>query len=132
MAHWAEEKDYHQAFEAIAQQSADALMFNGLGRNFTYRQLIADLALKYRLPPICWSPDVVENDHGLLSYAGDLSELPEHLADAAGQVLKGTKIADIPVSQPAKFILSINLKPAKALGLEIPAGLLARADEVVE
>jgi putative tryptophan/tyrosine transport system substrate-binding protein len=132
MDHWAEDEDYYQAFEIMAQRSADALVVNGLGGNFTHRQLIADLALKHRLPFIGWFPDVVENGRGLLSYTGDLSDLPERMADVVGQVLRGTKIADIPVSQPTKFVLSINLKTAKALGLEIPAGLIARADEVIE
>jgi putative ABC transport system substrate-binding protein len=104
-------------------------MVNGMGGNFTHRQLIADLALKYRLPSICWFPGVVENGQGLLAYMGDLSDLPERMAEIVDQVLKGTKIADIPVSQPTRFILVINLKTAKALGLEIPASLLARAVE---
>lgn len=133
MDHWADEEDYRRAFETITQQRADALMFNGLGSNFTHRQLIADLALKDRLPSIGWFPDVVENGHGLLCYAGDFSEgSREHLADAVDQVLRGIKIADIPVYQPTKFILAINLKTAKMLGLTIPPSLLARADEVIE
>jgi putative ABC transport system substrate-binding protein len=76
--------------------------------------------------------DVVKNGQGLLSYAPDYSDFPERLADLIGKVLRGTKVADIPVEQPTKFILAINLKTAKALGLEIPAGLVARADEVIE
>jgi putative ABC transport system substrate-binding protein len=133
MDHWVDEEDYHQAFETMAQRSAEALMANGLGGNFTHRYLIAELALKYRLPSICWYPDVVENGHGLLSYTQDLdSDIPERWANSVGQVLKGTKIADIPVSQPTNFVLSINLKTAKALGLEIPAGLIAHADEVID
>ncbi|MGV7219776.1 ABC transporter substrate-binding protein [Bradyrhizobium sp. UFLA05-112] len=132
MDHWAEEEDYRRAFETMAQQSADALMFNGLGGNWTYRNLIAELALKYRFPSIGWSPDVVENGPGLLSYAADLSDLPDRMAEQLNLVLKGTKIEDIPVYQPTKFILAINLKTAKTLGLEIPASLLASADEVIE
>ena len=132
MDHWAEEEDYHRAFGTIAEHSADALMFNGLGGNFTHRKLIAELALKYRLPSICWSPDIVENGPGLLSYVADSREVPDRLAEQVDRVLKGTKIADIPFYQPTKFILSINLKTAKALGLEIPASLIARADELIE
>jgi len=139
MDHWSEEEDYRRAFETIAQQSAQALMFNGLGGNFTYRKLIAELALKYRLPSIGWFPDVVENGPGLLSYAADFSKsdlrlgtLPDIMAEQVAEILKGTKVADIPVYQPTKFILAINLKTAKALSLEIPASLLASADEVIE
>lgn len=124
--------DYRRAFERMAQQSADALMFNGLGANFTYRELIAELALKHRLPSIGWSPDIVKNGPGLMSYAADLSDLPERIAGMVDQVLKGTKIIDIPVEQPTKFILTLNLKTAKALGLNPPPALLARADEVIE
>ena len=132
MDHWAEEEDYRRAFETMAQQSADALMFNGLGGNFTYRELIAELALKYRLPSIGWSQDIVENGHGFLSYTSYFGDLPERMADLVDQVLKGKKIADIPVEQPTKFILAINLKTAKALALTVPPSLLARADEVIE
>jgi ABC-type uncharacterized transport system substrate-binding protein len=132
MDRWAEEEDYRRAFETVAQQSADALMFNGLGGNFTHRHLIADLALKYRLPSIGWASDVVESGHGLMCYATDQPDLPERFADLVAQVLKGTKIVDIPVYQPTKFIFVINLRTAKALGLQIPSALIAQADKVIE
>ena len=132
MDHWAEEEDYRRAFDTMAEQSADALMLNGLGGNFTYRELIAELALKYRLPSIGWFFDIVRNGHGLMAYTTDFSELPDRWANSVDQVLRGIRIADIPVYQPTKFILVINLKTAKALGLDIPAGLIARADEVIE
>ena len=126
------EEDYRRAFETMARQSVDALMFNGLGANFTHRELIVELALKYRLPSICWWPDLVRNGQALLAYAPDYDAYPEPWADMIGKILKGARVADIPVEQPTKFILAINLKTAKALGLEIPASLLARADEVIE
>jgi putative ABC transport system substrate-binding protein len=128
----AEELEYRAAFETMAQQSIDALMFNGLGPNVAHRELITKLALEYRIPSICWGVDLVEKVQGLLAYAPDYSDTPERLADQVAQILMGTKIADIPVTQPTKFILAINLKTAKALGLEIPRGLVARADEVIE
>jgi len=126
------ETEYRQAFETMAQQSANALMANGLFPNWVYRDLIAELALKYRLPSICWFPDLVEKGKAPLAYAADYPDFPERWADLVDQLLKGTKVADIPLSQPAKFILSINLKTAKALGMEIPALLLASADKVIE
>lgn len=132
MEHWEGDDDYHQAFETMARQSADALMVNGMGGNFIYRDLIADLALKYRLPSIGWFADVVENGHGLMSYAPDYSGLPGRMAELVDQILKGTKVADIPINQPSRFILTINLKTAKALGLQIPDTLIAQADKVIE
>lgn len=132
LRHSADEPEYREAFETMSQQSADALMFNGLGPNFTHRELIVELALKYRLPSICWWVDLVEKGQGLLAYAPDYSDTSERLADQVAQILGGTKIADIPVAQPTKFILAINLKTAKSLNLEIPPGLVARADEVIE
>ncbi len=128
----AAEQEYPTAFEAMTGQSAQALVFNGLPPNFDHRALIAELALEYRLPFICWTEDVVEEGHGLLSYAADYSEVPEQWADMIDKVLKGTKVADIPVTQPTKFILAINLKTAKLLGLQIPPALIAQADKVIE
>ena len=128
----AEEPEYRQAFETMVQQSAEALIFNGLTPNWEHRALITELAAKHRLPSIGWATDVVKMGQGLLSYAPDYSDFPERLADLIGKVFRGTKVADIPVEQPTKFILAINLKTANALGLEIPAGLIARADEVIE
>jgi putative ABC transport system substrate-binding protein len=126
------EREYRRAFETMAQQSADALMFNGLFPNYVYRELIAELALKYRLPSICWWPDLVEKGQVPMAYAADFPDFPERWADSVDQLLKGTKVADIPIAQPAKFILAINLKTAKALGLELSPTLIAQADKVIE
>jgi ABC-type uncharacterized transport system substrate-binding protein len=125
------EPEYRQAFEKIAQQSANALMVPGLGSNIIHRNLIAELAEEYRFPSICWFLDVVQA-HGLLSYGPDINDLADRWAGLVDQILKGAKPADIPISQPTKFILAINLRTAKALGLDIPPTLLARADEVIE
>ena len=128
----AAEPEYRKAFETMAENSAQALVFNGLPPNFKYRSLIAELAAENRLPSIGWATDVVEEGHGLLSYAPDYSDLPDQLADIIDKVLKGARVSDIPVMQPTKFILAINLKTAKALGLQIPPTLLAQADKVIE
>jgi putative tryptophan/tyrosine transport system substrate-binding protein len=129
----AEEPQYRQAFETMVQESADALMANGLGPNLIHRNLIAELAERYRLPSICWFPDAVKA-HGLLSYGPDYinGDLPDRWAGQVDQILKGAKPRDIPIYQPTKFILVINLRTARAIGLEIPPTLLARADEVIE
>jgi putative tryptophan/tyrosine transport system substrate-binding protein len=127
----AQEPQYRQTFEAMTQQSADALVVNGFAPNFTYRHFIAELALRHRLPSICWYRDVTKAQ-GILAYEPDFDNIVDRLADQADQILKGAKPADIPIYQPTKFTLAINLKTARALGLNIPSTLLASADEVIE
>jgi putative ABC transport system substrate-binding protein len=127
----AEEPQYRRAFEFMAEQRADAVMVNGFGTNYLYRRLIAELALKYRLPSIHWTPDFVEMG-GLMVYAPDYTPLFISMAGQVDKVLKGAMPGDIPIDQPTRFSLSINLKTANALGLTVPPTLLARADEVIE
>jgi putative ABC transport system substrate-binding protein len=127
----AEEPQYRQAFEIMAQQSANALMYNGVGPNITHRTLIPELADKYRLPSIGWFPDAIKA-HGLMAYGPDLNDLADRWADQVDQILRGAKPADIPIYQPTKFILAINLSSAKAMGLTVPPSILARTDEVIE
>jgi putative ABC transport system substrate-binding protein len=127
----AKEPQYRQAFETMVQQRADALMVNGFGTNQTYQRLIAELALEYRLPSIYWLPAVLEMG-GLMVYGADYILLVRRLAVQVDKVLKGTKPGDIPIDQPTKFSLAVNMKTAKALGLAIPATLLAQADRVIE
>jgi putative tryptophan/tyrosine transport system substrate-binding protein len=127
----AEELHYRNAFEFMAEQRADAVMVNGFGTNYIYRQLIAELALKYRLPSIHWIPEFVELG-GLMVYAPDYPPLFIIMAGQIDKILKGANPGDIPIDQPTKFSLSINLKTANALGLTVPATLLAQADRVIE
>ena len=127
----AQELQYRQAFEAMTHQSTDALVVNGFAPNFTYRHFIAELALRYQLPSICWYRDAVEAQ-GFLAYAPDFDNIMGHLADQTDRILKGAKPADIPIYQPTKFTLAINLKTAKSLGLTVPPTLLVGADEVIE
>ena len=126
------EREYRTAFTTMMQQSAHGLVYNGLPPNFNNRALIADLALENKLPSICWTIDTVEKGHGLMSYAPDYSVVPDQWADMVDKVLKGAKVADIPVRQPTKFILAVNLQTAKSLGMQIPPTLLAQADKVIE
>ena len=98
---------------------------------FTWRTRLADLALKNRLPTIFAQREYAEAG-GLLTYAADFSDLFRRAATFVDKILKGAKPADLPVEQPIKFEVVINLKTAKALGLEVPPTLLARADEVIE
>jgi putative tryptophan/tyrosine transport system substrate-binding protein len=95
------------------------------------RKQIADLATKHRLPAIYPRGDFVDGG-GLMSYGPDQVEPYRRLASMVDKILKGTKPADIPVEQPTKFELVINLKTAKALGLTIPPVVMMRAEKVIK
>jgi len=129
MERTAEEADYRQAFEKMEQQPVQALMANGFPPNFQHRELILQLAIKHRLPSITWWPDEGE---AFLVYAPDYLHYYRLWADEVGQVLNGVAPADIPIQQPTKFILSLNLKTAKAIGLDVPSTLVLLADRVIE
>jgi putative tryptophan/tyrosine transport system substrate-binding protein len=125
------EADLRRAFATMSQEGADALVVSDQSENFTYRRLIIALADEGRLPAI-YPYNVFVHDGGLMAYALDLSDMGRRAAAQIDQILKGTKPAEIPVYQPTKFELVINLKTAKTLGLTIPPSLLAQADEVIE
>ncbi len=120
-----------RSFADMAQQKVDAVVVDEGGSFLAQRTAIAELAEKYRLPVIYPYRDYVEQG-GLIALAPDLGELAERMASDVHQILNGTKPGDIPFYQPSKFQMIINLKTAKAIGLEIPATLVARADEVIE
>ena len=118
-------------FAAMEQQRPDALLISGEGDLYANRQLIAELATKSRLPAMCPYRDYVEAG-ALMAYAVDLAELLRRMADDVHQILKGAKPGDIPIYQPVKFELLINLKTAKALGVSFSHPLLASAAEIIE
>jgi putative ABC transport system substrate-binding protein len=118
-------------FAAMEQRRPDAVLVSGEGDLYANRQLIAELAEKHRLPVMCPYRDYVEAG-GLMAYAVDLAELLRRMADDVHQILKGAKPGDIPIYQPIKFELLINLKTAKTLGLTLPHALLGSAVEVIE
>ena len=124
-------EELEKAFPEAAQQKADALYVAGDTLAYAHRQLIAGLALKYRLPTLFLFRAHVEAG-GLMSYGTDLLDLYRRAGGYVDKVLKGAKPADLPIEQPTKFELVINLKTAKALGLTIPQPLLLRADEVIQ
>jgi ABC-type uncharacterized transport system substrate-binding protein len=119
------------ALATIARQGGNGLM--GLPDPFTnaHRDLIVGLAARYRLPAIYIQRAFVTAG-GLISYGVDVTDLFRRAAPYVDRILKGAKPADLPVQQPTKFELAINLKAAKALGLDVPSSLLALADEVIE
>src|SRR5262249_6926690 len=98
---------------------------------FLHRKRLAEAALKHRLPGCYWTREYVDAG-GLLTYSADTTEFRRRAATVVDKILKGAKPAELPVEQPTKFELVINLKTAKALGLTIPPAVLARADEVIQ
>jgi putative tryptophan/tyrosine transport system substrate-binding protein len=98
---------------------------------YSERARLAEIALKYRLPGM-FGIKANSEAGGLMSYAADINDLHRRAAAYINKILKGAKPTDLPVEQASKFELIINLKTAKALGIEIPPMLLARADELIE
>src|SRR4030095_16303880 len=123
--------DFDSAFSAIARERAGALVVLPDLRFRDQQRRILDLAAKSRLPAIYWSRDLVEAG-GLMAYGANFPDVFRQAATFVDKILKGAKPADLPVEQPAKFELVINLKTAKAMGLTIPQTLLGRADQIIE
>ena len=114
--------EYQRVFAEIVQQRPDAIIVSDISELFPYRHLIVELAEQNRLPGIYPYRDYAETG-GLIAYGSDLAELWRRMADDLHQVLNGAKPSDIPIYQPIKFELLINLKAAQVLGLTIPPSL---------
>jgi len=125
------ETEYQRVFRSLEQGRVDALMVSEEPEHVTYRTIIVELAAKDRIPTIYPLRDFIEVG-GLMAYSIDQSDMSRRVANLIDKILRGANPGDIPFYQPTKFDLSINLKTAKALGIEMPAMLLARADEVIE
>ena len=123
--------DFPAAFATFSPSRVHALLAFGNPINFRGRHLIADFALKNRLPSIHDERLFVEAG-GLMSYAPSFTDSFRRAATYVDKILKGAKPADLPVEQPTKFELVINVKTAKSLGLTIPPSLLLRADQLLE
>jgi putative ABC transport system substrate-binding protein len=124
-------EDFDRAFATMERERADAFLAVASPLFISQRASLAELALKHRLPGMFGSKENVEAG-GLMSYAPDLEDLTRRAAIYIDKILKGANPRDLPVEQPTKFELVVNLKTAKALGLTIPESFLLRADEVIE
>ena len=119
------------AFKAMERARPDALILQQTATFNAYTKEIANLALDSRLPSVHENREYVRSG-GLMAYGPDIFALGQRAAYYVDRILKGTKPADLPVEQPTKFVLALNLKCAKTLGVNVPPALLASADEVIE
>jgi len=123
--------DFESAFKAAAKERAEVLLVLQNALTTTGRKLIADLAIKNRLPTV-WADSGLMDAGGLMSYGPNVSDLFRRAATYVDKILKGAKPAELPVEQPKKFEFFINLKTAKQIGVTIPPNVLVRADKVIK
>ena len=123
--------EIERAVEAVARSANGGLVVTGSPSGTVHRDLIIRLAARNKLPTVYFGRFFVTAG-GLISYGTDFPDQYRRAAGYVDRILKGEKAADLPVQAPTKFELAINLKTAKALGLDVPPSLLARADEVIE
>jgi putative ABC transport system substrate-binding protein len=122
--------DIDRAFSEVTRARAGALTVVAGNMFFNERRRLVDLAAKHRLPAVYPLREFVDAG-GLMAYGANLADVLRRAATYVDKILKGAKPADLPVEQPTKFELVINLKTAKALGLPIPPSVLGRADEII-
>jgi ABC-type uncharacterized transport system substrate-binding protein len=120
--------ELERAITAFARSPHGGLILTASAWSAVHRNLVAALAARHKLPAVYYR----RTDGGLISYGPDITDQFKHAAGYVDRILRGEKPADLPVQMPTKYELVINLKTAKALGLEVPPMLLARADEVIE
>ena len=123
--------EIERAITAFARSANGGLIVTASSLAAVHRKLIMALAARHKLPAVYYTRYWV-NEGGLISYAADFLGQFRTAAGYVDRILKGEKPADLPVQAPTKYELVLNLKTAKALGLEVPPTLLARADEVIE
>jgi putative ABC transport system substrate-binding protein len=123
-------KDIESVFRTASKERASAVVVLGSPVLRSQQKQVVDLALKYRLPTAYQRPDYIA-DGGLMTYGVNINDLFHRAATYVDKILKGAKPADLPVEQPMKFELVINLKTAKQIGLTVPPNVLARANRVI-
>jgi putative ABC transport system substrate-binding protein len=123
--------EFGDAFSAATRERAGALIALGGSVFFAHRLRLVELAAQSRLPTMYQTREFAQVG-GLMAYGADIRDSWRRAAGYVDRVLKGAKPADLPVEQPVKYELIINLKTAKALGLTIPPAVLARADELIQ
>ena len=123
--------DFEKVFPALSKERPDGLYVPGGPLMIANQKRIVGFALKSRLPSMYGSREAVDAG-GLMSYGADLADSYRRVAYFVDRILKGAKPADLPVEQPTKFELVINLKTAKQIGLTIPQSVLYRADRVIK
>ncbi len=123
--------DFATAFAAMVRRPPDAILMVSDVLTTLNRKKVFDFAAAHKLPAI-YEYDFLVRDGGLMSYGPDVSEMYDSAAGLAARILKGADPAQLPLEEPSRFVLAINLGTAKAIGLAIPPSLLARADDVIE
>jgi putative tryptophan/tyrosine transport system substrate-binding protein len=126
-----EQQNYRTALSSMIDQGIDALLVSLAAENARHGRMIVKFAQEHPLPAL-YPNRLYNRDGALMTYAADFSEIGKGVARYVDLILKGSQPRDLPVQQPVKFLLTINLKTAKALGLTVPATLLASADNVIE
>jgi putative ABC transport system substrate-binding protein len=125
------DRDFGTAFATIAELRAGGLIISSDSFFFAHIEYLAALATRYKVPAVFGFREFTTVG-GLMSYGADLTDQHRTIGGYVGRILKGEKPADLPVQQSTKVHLIVNLKTAKAFGLDVPAALVARADEVIE
>ncbi len=124
-------QDIPAAFDALKRDKAQVLIVSQAGTNLAWRDSIIEHAAKHRLPAI-YPGSLFAEAGGLIAYGSNLNDLWRRTAAYADKIFKGAKPGDLPIEQPTKFELVINLKTAKALGIKIPNSILVQATKVIE
>ena len=125
------ESDIEEAIAKLGRKPGGGLIVMTDSFMFVKRRTIIALAARHRVPAIYYSATIVE-DGGLIAYGVDIADLVRRAAPYVDRILRGAKPAELPVEQPSKFEMVVNLKTAKALNLRVPRSILLRADKVIE